>query len=359
MLAPGVESLISVQDTNRLYAELVRQLYRHAPIGIAATLLNSSILTFILWGVISHSVQLIWLSTIALTTFLRYILVYRFHRLASVPYDPARFYGQLIFGLTLSGLLWGSAGIFLFAPDSITHQVFLAFMLGGMVAGAAGTFSIVMIAFFAYSVPALSPIIIRFFIIGDEIHIAMAGLLSLFWLMMFMTAKRVNAATIAMFNLNASLAEAKERAEIANQELKSEIEERSKVEQELRRHREHLSKMVEERTAELTEANARLLAEVEERKKAEDARRKSEERYRTLVETTSDLVWEIDKDTAFIYASPQMRDILGYAPEEVLGKTPFDFMSPEEASRVADIFYSYKDSGKPFHLLEGVYNHLN
>ena len=33
--------MLSVQDPNRLYAELVRQLYKHAPIGIVALLLSA------------------------------------------------------------------------------------------------------------------------------------------------------------------------------------------------------------------------------------------------------------------------------------------------------------------------------
>ena len=37
-------------NSNHLYAEQVRQLYLLAPVGFAATFLNSSILTYILWS---------------------------------------------------------------------------------------------------------------------------------------------------------------------------------------------------------------------------------------------------------------------------------------------------------------------
>ncbi|HLO10235.1 MAG TPA: PAS domain S-box protein, partial [Desulfobacteria bacterium] len=71
---------------------------------------------------------------------------------------------------------------------------------------------------------------------------------------------------------------------------------------------------------------------------AEAALRESEERYRTLVETVSDCVWEVDENVVYTFVSPRVRDLLGYEPGEILGKTPFDLMPPDEALRVREIF---------------------
>ena len=40
--------------------------------------------------------------------------------------------------------------------------------------------------------------------------------------------------------------------------------------------------------------------------------RDSEERFRSLVETTSDLIWEVDVNSVYTYVSPKIKDILGY-----------------------------------------------
>jgi len=63
-----------------------------------------------------------------------------------------------------------------------------------------------------------------------------------------------------------------------------------------------------------------------------------EERYRRLVEATSDWLWEVDERGCYTFAGPQVETLLGYRPDEVLGRTPFDFMSRAEALRVRELF---------------------
>ena len=90
--------------------------------------------------------------------------------------------------------------------------------------------------------------------------------------------------------------------------------------------------------------------------RARDASKQGEgeERFRSLVETASDWIWEVDREGVYTYASPKVRELLGYAPEEVVGKTPFDLMPPREAERVARIFAAIAREKKPFSGLENV-----
>ena len=69
--------------------------------------------------------------------------------------------------------------------------------------------------------------------------------------------------------------------------------------------------------------------DVTDRRQAEEALRESNVRFRNLTEITSDWIWEVDKDAFYTYVSPKIIDILGYDPEEIIGKTPFDLMSPK------------------------------
>ncbi len=95
----------------------------------------------------------------------------------------------------------------------------------------------------------------------------------------------------------------------------------------------------------------------EEKKRAEQALRDSEERFRTMVEANSDFIWAVGLDGVYTYVSPKVEDLLGYLPEEVVGRTPFDFMTPDEAERVRAMFQEIASSGRPFERLQNVNIH--
>ena len=97
--------------------------------------------------------------------------------------------------------------------------------------------------------------------------------------------------------------------------------------------------------------------DITDRKRVESALRESEAKFQNLVETVSDLVWEVNRDGFYIYVSPKIRDLLGYTPEEILGKTPFDLMPAFEAQRVAEIFRPISERGEPFQGLEHINRH--
>lgn len=59
------------------------------------------------------------------------------------------------------------------------------------------------------------------------------------------------------------------------------------------------------------------------RKRVEEALRQSETRFRHVAETVGDFIWEIDTEGLYTYTSPSVEKILGYAPEELVGKKRF------------------------------------
>ena len=75
--------------------------------------------------------------------------------------------------------------------------------------------------------------------------------------------------------------------------------------------------------------------------------RETQQRYQALVETINDWIWEVDQNGLFTYVSPRISDLLGYEPVELLGKTPFDFMSPEETGRVRGVFDQLSGNRQP------------
>jgi PAS domain S-box-containing protein len=89
-----------------------------------------------------------------------------------------------------------------------------------------------------------------------------------------------------------------------------------------------------------------------EHKKAHEALRISEDRFRDILYSTSDWIWEVDENGRYTYSSQRDIDLFGVAPDEIIGKTPFDFMLPDEASRVKSLFAEFTAKKMPIKDLE-------
>ena len=90
------------------------------------------------------------------------------------------------------------------------------------------------------------------------------------------------------------------------------------------------------------------------RKQAEEELRRSEQRFRDVAEVSADWIWEVDATGRYTYVSEGVRLMLGYAPEEVVGRTPFDFMQPDEAQAVAASFAAIATKKRAFTDMENV-----
>jgi len=75
-----------------------------------------------------------------------------------------------------------------------------------------------------------------------------------------------------------------------------------------------------------------------ERKRAEETLRSSEEYFRSLIENTSDIVVVINADRTLRYISPSAERMLGHKPEERLGKDFIEFIHPDDAATLAQVF---------------------
>ena len=138
-----------------------------------------------------------------------------------------------------------------------------------------------------------------------------------------------------------------------------EISGRKKAENLLQEALEQLEEKVIDRTTEIERANQILREEIAERERFEKALRQSEEKFRNLVETVKDWIWETDVNGIYTYASPQIKDLLGFDPIEIIGKRPYDLMPPEEAERVKQVVRKLTSKKKGHSLFESLAIHKN
>ena len=249
----------------QVLSEQVRQIYGLAPLGFLATFINSMIVFFVMKDAMLYSLLLTWLAAVLTVTILRIGLVIRFRNVDPEPAAIGLWGTRFIVSLFIVGIAWGSIGFFSFTGISLAHQVFIAFVLGGMAAGASSTFSMLKPAYAAFSIPALMPLTVHFFLIPDAFHYAMGAMTTLFGILLWKISRHnyaINSASLRLrfenLGMIESLKEANKRVERLNFRLVAEIKAKHKAEAALKVQHDVLERTVAERTSDLVNANEQL-----------------------------------------------------------------------------------------------------
>lgn len=302
----AVESERRFDTEARLWSQQVAHLFAHAPLNMLATLVSSLILGAVLWSVTGHGVLGLWVLLNVGLLIPRYLVVRQYRHADPQSKRLPHWYRRFAVLLGCSGLAMGSAGFLLFPIESLIHQVFMIFILGGMVAGAVGAFSITAGAFLTYTVPVILPLLVKLLTFGTAMHAVMAGMLSLFFMLMMLNVLSIGRATRSSFTARL----------------------------------DHLS-LIESLTAEKSKAEGAVKAlerEMADRLEAQKALQSSELQFRMLVETLNEGLSVVNERGTIDYVNDRLCEIIGYPEGELLGKPVADlFEEPfrprfEEAS---------------------------
>lgn len=80
-----------------------------------------------------------------------------------------------------------------------------------------------------------------------------------------------------------------------------------------------------------------IVTDITERRRMEDALRRSEKRSRDIADVAGDWIWELDTEGRYTYSNYAVKNVLGYTPDEVLGKHFYDFFPREEREKVQEV----------------------
>jgi PAS domain S-box-containing protein len=94
-----------------------------------------------------------------------------------------------------------------------------------------------------------------------------------------------------------------------------------------------------------------------ERQMAEESLHQRERRFEDIARASADWIWEVDAKGRYSFVSEGVTDLLGYTPLEIVGKTPFDLMPPEEAARVGAEFAASAERRETFRDLDNIVLH--
>ena len=180
------------QDPGILVPQIA-QSFRYLPISLAVNLTIGLSLAAVLWNAVSTPVLLSWSGLLIAVTAARFLTL-RALRTASPSSESglASWTHYFLAGACAAGVVWGLSGVILFHPTSFPHQVALAFVLGGMMAGAVPLLSSVSHAYWCFAIPVVVPISIRMMWVGDRIHLIMGLMMVIFGLAMLATSVQVH-----------------------------------------------------------------------------------------------------------------------------------------------------------------------
>ena len=73
-----------------------------------------------------------------------------------------------------------------------------------------------------------------------------------------------------------------------------------------------------------------LVRDVTARKKADEALRKTEARHAAMIANIGDVIAIVDGDGIYRYHSPNVERLLGWRPDEIVGRSAWDFVHPDD-----------------------------
>ncbi len=108
-----------------------------------------------------------------------------------------------------------------------------------------------------------------------------------------------------------------------------------------------LEKRVEQRTAQLVKANKELREEISERKRTQEELKSSEEKYRTILENIEEGYYEVDLAGNFTFFNDAIKKILGYDRDELMNMNNRQYTDEENAQKLYRAFNKVYTTGKP------------
>ena len=192
MKEASIEDLSESTELTDVKSEQIRILFAAIPSSLFTVLVASSILSIAQWQIIDQQTIIFWFFITNLLSLMRLYLFRQFRHQQQGRLIDSIWAQRAIFGSVASGATWGLGGFLLFPEHSVEHQVFLAFVISGLCAGAITTLSAINVAVRGFVILAILPVIIQFSLSHTEFSVAMSIMSTLFVVMLLISAQRLN-----------------------------------------------------------------------------------------------------------------------------------------------------------------------
>ncbi|HZQ71414.1 MAG TPA: PAS domain-containing sensor histidine kinase [Burkholderiales bacterium] len=178
-------------DPHLVLADRVDQLYSQLWLGILTTFAIGAIATFEFWEVRLRELVLFWWGLVLLVTAATAGLLYAYRRSPERAAQPGQWLRWLAIAALANGANWGFAGAVFFPSHTDEQQVFLAFLLAGMMSGGIPVLAASWPIFALYAAGIVVPFTYVLATFGNRLFSEVAALVPMFYLINVAIAHRL------------------------------------------------------------------------------------------------------------------------------------------------------------------------
>jgi PAS domain S-box-containing protein len=284
--APPVRELA---DQRKVFADQVDLLFRHSPLGILITIVVGGIATYELWGERNNELVTLWCLMMLFVGAARHLLYRAYYRRRGGDHEQwLRWFAIGAFG---AGAVWGFAGTVFFPAHTDAQQVFLAFLIAGIVAGGIPVFSAVWWVYALYGIAIIAPFTYILATYGSRLFLELAVLVPFFLAVNISIAMRLSRVFADGFRLRHAYAHLGQDHSMLNAQLQEQIEELVQAQREV-------------------EASGRKLA--------------------LFAERAPIAVFEVDPNGTILEMNPSAENTFGYSSTELIGRSMIRMLIPSD-----------------------------
>jgi PAS domain S-box-containing protein len=296
--AARAEHELAQDSTQRVFDDRVAQLYRQSIAGILVTLLVAVIVTVELWAPRYRDLMIMWwLITIAILA-ARYAL-YRSY-LQRKDRDAEKWLRWMAIAALAAGVNWGIAGAVFFPSHGEDQQVFLSFILAGLISGSIAMFAAVWWTYAIFAAGIMLPFTYVLATFGNRLFAEFAALVPVFYIANVAVAYRLDKIFVAGFRARDDYHGVAHEQQIMNMQIEEQLQELLNARREV-------------------EASGRKLA--------------------LFAERAPIAVLEFDANATVLEMNPAAENLFGFALAELIGRNGLQMLFPVDEFGVNETWW--------------------
>ena len=230
----NVEPFNAEAHKTEIFAELVKRLFKLTPVNLAASQIASTCLLVALFPSADRIALVAWYVALTLIVLARYAHVKAYFSKVREPASAQRWMRQFVFGVTLSGLVWGIVMAIFMAGSPSRYWLYVSAIIIAVPGMAMATLSHLISAYRAFILAYLLPGALFSFYLGGDVNFANGMFATGYALVLLMVARRFGAVSRANVVQEFQINQIVGNLSAANEELRKELELRANVEADLR-----------------------------------------------------------------------------------------------------------------------------